>query len=375
MKIWKDGRLLRCGFTTGSCAAAAAKAATWMLLTGEAAAQVEIMTPKGMPFCPQIEQVSRSGNQVSCSVKKDGGDDPDVTSGLFITAAVEAIPGGGIEIDGGAGVGRVTREGLDQPVGAAAINRVPRRMIEENVRAVLAQCKADCGIRVVISVRGGEEQALKTFNPRLGIVGGISILGTSGVVVPMSEKALTDTIRVDVKAQVAQGNGYVIAVPGNYGIRYCREALGIGDGHIVLCGNYVGETIDAAVEYGAKGLLLVGHLGKFVKLAAGIMNTHSREADGRMEILASHVILSGGSALAAAEVLQCVTTDEAIAAIARRGMKDAVMAGIMERSESYLRRRAYEKTEIGLMVYSFEEGLLGTAGNTGYLLEKIKEYA
>lgn len=374
MKIWKGDRLLRCGFTTGSCAAAAAKAAVTMLLTGELVGRTEIMTPKGIPFTPQIERTERSHSRVSCSVQKDGGDDPDVTDGLFITATVEAIPGGHIEIDGGTGVGRVTRRGLDQPVGAAAINRVPRRMIEENIREVLKKHQADCGIRVVISVEGGEECAKKTFNPRLGIVGGISILGTSGIVVPMSEKALTDTIRVDMKAQIAQGNGFVIAVPGNYGVRYCRDALGIGDEHIVICSNYIGETIDAAEEFGAKGLLFVGHLGKFVKLAVGIMNTHSKEADGRMEILAAHVIQSGGSADAAAEVLQCVTTDEAIAATGRHGLTEKVMAGIVSRSEYYLRKRVNKTLDIGLVIYSFEEGPLGMTENADYLIEKIKEY-
>lgn len=374
MKIWKGDRLLRCGFTTGSCAAAAAKAAVTMLLTGKAVEGVEIMTPKGILFTPRVERTAWFPDRVSCSVQKDGGDDPDVTSGLFITATVETITENRIEIDGGAGVGRVTRNGLEQPVGAAAINRVPRRMIEENVREVLQNHRADCGIRVVISVEGGEECAKKTFNPRLGIVGGISILGTSGVVVPMSEKALTDTIRVDMKAQIAQGNGYVIAAPGNYGIRYCRETLGIDEEHIVICSNYIGETIDAAVEFGANGLLLVGHLGKFVKLAAGIMNTHSREADGRMEILASHAIRSGGSAGMAAEILQCVTTDEAVSVIGRYGLTKPVMAGIVEHSEAFLKRRAYEKLEIGLMVYSFEEGLLGMTENAKYLIGKIKEY-
>lgn len=374
MRIWKDNKNLRCGFTTGSCAAAAAKAATQMLLTGQAVKQTQIMTPKGILFSAKIEQIKMLADKVSCCVKKDGGDDPDVTTGLHITATVEAIPGSCIEIDGGEGVGRVTRRGLEQPVGAAAINRIPRKMIEENVREMLTAYQADCGIRVVISVDGGEERALKTFNPRLGIVGGISILGTSGIVVPMSEKALTDTIRVDIKAQIAQGNGYVIAVPGNYGIRYCKEALGIGAEHIVICSNYIGETIDAAVEYGAKGLLLVGHLGKFVKLAAGIMNTHSREADGRMEILTAHAIRSGGSAGAAAEILRCVTTDEAVSVMGRCGLREPVMEGIIDSAESYLRRRAYEKLEIGILVYSFEEGLLGKTKTADTLLANIKEY-
>lgn len=374
MKIWKGDRLLRCGFTTGSCAAAAAKAAVWMLMTGEDIEYGNIMTPKGVLFTPRIEQIKRSGQRVSCSVQKDGGDDPDATSGLYITATVEVIPGDQVEIDGGEGVGRVTRTGLDQPVGAAAINRVPRRMIEDGIREALAACGKACGIRAVISVEGGEERAKKTFNPRLGIVGGISILGTSGVVIPMSEKALTDTIRLDVKAQIAQGNGYVIAAPGNYGIRYCKEALGIDGEHIVICSNYVGETVDAAAEYGAKGLLLVGHLGKFVKLAAGIMNTHSREADGRMEILAANAIRCGCSMETAADLLGCVTTDEAVRMLGQQGLTEPVMERIVASAQSYLWRRAYEKLDIDIMIYSFEEGLLGATKGAAGMLEKIKEY-
>lgn len=374
MKIWKGDRLLRCGFTTGSCAAAAAKAAVWMLMTGKEIEYGNIMTPKGVLFTPRIEQIKRSGQRVSCSVQKDGGDDPDATSGLYITATVEVIPGDQVEIDGGEGVGRVTRTGLDQPVGAAAINRVPRRMIEDGIREALAACGKACGIRAVISVEGGEERAKKTFNPRLGIVGGISILGTSGVVIPMSEKALTDTIRLDVKAQIAQGNGYVIAAPGNYGIRYCKETLGIDGEHIVICSNYVGETVDAAAEYGAKGLLLVGHLGKFVKLAAGIMNTHSREADGRMEILAANAIRCGGSAAAAADILECATTDEAVGVLGQHGLTETVMERIATSAQSYLWRRAYEKLDIDIMIYSFEEGLLGATKGAAGMLEKIKEY-
>lgn len=374
MKIWKGDRLLRCGFTTGSCAAAAAKAAVWMLMTGKEIEYGNIMTPKGVLFTPRIEQIKRSGQRVSCSVQKDGGDDPDATSGLYITATVEAVPGNQVEIDGGEGVGRVTRTGLDQPVGAAAINRVPRRMIEDGIREALAACGKVCGIRAVISVEGGEERAKKTFNPRLGIVGGISILGTSGVVIPMSEKALTDTIRLDVKAQIAQGNGYVIAVPGNYGIRYCKETLGIDGEHIVICSNYVGETVDAAAEYGAKGLLLVGHLGKFVKLAAGIMNTHSREADGRMEILAANAIRCGGSAAAAADILECATTDEAVGVLGQHGLTETVMERIVTSAQSYLWRRAYEKLDIDIMIYSFEEGLLGATKGAAGMFEKIKEY-
>lgn len=388
--IWKENRRLRCGFTTGSCAAAAAKAAVRMLLTGEVVERVTVMTPAGIPFEAVIEHICRSGDRVSCAVKKDGGDDPDVTTGLYITVQAERTGEPGVWIDGGPGVGRVTRKGLDQPVGAAAINRVPRRMIEEQVRAVMEKCAPETkgGIRITVSVPGGEAAAEKTFNPRLGIEGGISILGTSGIVVPMSEKALVDTVRTEMQARIAQGYGYVAAVPGNYGIRYCEEQLGLDGNQLVICSNYLGETMDAAREFGAQGLLLVGHIGKFVKLAAGIMNTNSREADGRMEILASHVIRCGGrtagmcgrrnldasSLLACASaVLDAVTTEEALGILKEYGILEPVIASLLERIGYYIGKRAGDMLQTGVILYSSEEGYLGETAHAGALLAKVKE--
>lgn len=376
--IWKDNRQLRCGFTTGSCAAAAAKAAARMLLTGERLERTTVMTPAGILFEAEIRQIEQTADRVSCAVKKDGGDDPDVTNGLDIIVQAERTEEPGIFIDGGEGVGRVTRKGLDQPVGAAAINRVPRRMIEENVRAVMQECRAEGGMRLTVSVPCGEAVAQKTFNPRLGIEGGISILGTSGIVVPMSEKALIDTVRVDMRARIAQGNGYVTAVPGNYGVRFCEEQLGLDGQQLVICSNYIGETIDAALEFGAKGLLLVGHPGKFVKLAAGIMNTHSREADGRMEILAAHTIRCAGLCPedcldAARAILDCVTTDEALGLLKQYGILGPVMHTLMDQAELYVRRRAGEHLPIGVLMYSFEEGYLGGTTQAEELLNKVKE--
>ena len=202
--IVKDGKKLRLGYTTGSCAAAAAKAAAYMLLTGRRKDTIDLLTPKGIRLHLTVEEIKITSSEVSCAIRKDSGDDPDATRGTLIFACVRKTDVPEILIDGGAGVGRVTKRGLDQPVGAAAINSVPRRMIEENVREVCALCGYDGGVSVVISVPEGEALAKKTFNPRLGIVGGISILGTTGIVEPMSEQALVDTIR---RAAAAAGTG------------------------------------------------------------------------------------------------------------------------------------------------------------------------
>lgn len=383
MNVWKGDRELRCGFTTGSFAAAAAKAAAFILASGNAVDTIEIMTPKGIIYSPPIEHIERNGDRVRCSVKKDGGDDPDVTNGLYITAQVSWLSkeeedgtrpkGSRILIDGGEGVGRVTREGLDQPVGAAAINRVPRSMIEHEVGQVLEQFQTDKGVKVVISVAGGEETAKKTFNPRLGIIGGISILGTTGIVSPMSERAVIDTIRTEMRLRVRQNHGCVLAVPGNHGEHFCGIHYGIKEGSSVICGNYIGEAIDAALEFHAQKLLLAGHIGKFIKLAAGIMNTHSREADARMEILAAHGVLCGADIDLTRRILGCVTTDEAVGILDREALLGPVADSVAEKMEFYLQRRAGERLQVGAVFYSFEKGYIGETKGARLILKEIQK--
>ena len=204
--IEKDGKRLRLGYTTGSCAAAAAKAAAWMLLTGRRKETITLDTPKGIRLELAVREITMHADSVSCAIEKDSGDDPDVTKGTLIFASVRRTDEPGVHIDGGEGVGRVTKRGLDQPVGNAAINSVPRQMIRENVEEVMALTDSSGGLDVVISAPEGETLAKKTFNPRLGIVGGISILGTTGIVEPMSEAALVETIRVELRQRRAMGN-------------------------------------------------------------------------------------------------------------------------------------------------------------------------
>ena len=315
---------LRLGFTTGSCAAAAAKAGTQMLLSGDEVRQVRLMTPKGIELYLDVEEIRRGPGSVRCGVRKYSGDDPDVTDGLLICAEVKkeepeapllALTGSEqedrIRISGGEGVGRVTRPGLEQPVGEAAVNKIPRQMIREAVREICEKYGYSGGVHVTLTIPGGERVAEKTFNPRLGILGGLSILGTTGIVEPMSEKALTDTICLEMRVLKENGHDCCIVTPGNYGSDFLKEKMGMDLSLAVKCSNYIGEAIDDAAMLDMKGILLVGHVGKLVKLAAGVMNTHSRQADCRMEVFAAHAALAGAGQKTAERIMNCVNTSEA----------------------------------------------------------------
>lgn len=369
--IEKDGKKLRFGYTTGSCAAAAAKAAAWMLLTGQRKETISLITPKGVTLNLPVLDITMEENRVSCAVRKDSGDDPDVTNGTLVYAEVTVKETPGIAIDGGFGVGRVTKKGLDQSVGNAAINSVPRRMIRENLEEILTLTDMKCGLSVVISVPEGERLAKQTFNPRLGIVGGISILGTTGIVEPMSEKALVDTIRVELNQRKANGDEYVLLTPGNYGCDFIRAGLSLNAEQAVQSSNFIGATLDICRELGFQGALLVGHIGKLVKLGGGMMNTHSKYGDCRMEILAAHAGVAGLAPAQIGEILQCVACDNALRIIMDAGCFEKTMTGLTERILFHLRHRAGEDMEIGTILFSKEYGLLAQSENAMELIEKI----
>lgn len=351
---------MRYGFTTGSCAAAAAKAAAYMLLTGKKKTQITIETPKGIPYTARILDIVSGEREVSCAVEKDGGDDPDVTTGALIYAKVSLAgdTGGEIRIDGGRGVGRVTEPGLDQPVGNAAINHVPREMITREVGQVCAVTDYQGSLLVEISVPGGERLAEHTFNPRLGIVGGISILGTSGIVEPMSTRAILDTIRVELNQRRAQGFDTVAVSPGNYGLDFMKTAYGYDLDKSVKCSNFIGDTLDMAVELGFRRLLLTGHIGKLIKVAGGIMNTHSREGDCRMELLAAFAVRVGVEPEKVCGILDCVTTEAAVRILEESGRRQQVMDLAMERICYYVNRRTQGKLQVDCIMYANEWGEL-----------------
>ena len=351
---------MRYGFTTGSCAAAAAKAAAYMLLTGKRKTEITIETPKGIPYTAKLLDISRKEREVSCAVEKDGGDDPDITTGAYIYAKVSYGEGTEqkIEIDGGAGVGRVTKPGLDQPVGNAAINHVPRKMIEKEVMQVCQLVDYKGSLQIKISVPDGEKLAQQTFNPRLGIEGGISVLGTSGIVEPMSNQAILDTIRAELNVRRALGFDYVAVSPGNYGLDFMKKTYGYDLDRSVKCSNFIGDTIDMAVELGFHKLLLTGHIGKLIKAAGGIMNTHSREADCRMELLAAFSVREEVKPGKIRRILDCVTTEEAIPILEDSGKLQAIMDRIVERICFYLEKRAKGKLQIDCILYANEFGEL-----------------
>lgn len=348
-KKFHNSKLLRYGYTTGSCAAAAAKAAAQMLRTGQPVSQVRIVTPSGVPLTLDVLDPVLGEDSASCAIRKDGGDDPDATSGLLIYATVRPIPQG-IRIDGGPGVGRVTKPGLDQPVGAAAINHVPRQMIEAAVAEVLQG--ASGGMEVIISVPGGEEVGKRTFNPHLGIVGGISILGTSGIVEPMSEQALVDTTRVELNMCRAGGATDLLLTVGNYGDDFASCKLGLSLAGRIKCSNFIGQTLSDAISLGFRRVLLIGHIGKLVKLGAGIMNTHSAQGDARMEILVSCALARGASLEALRAVAACITTEAALEELRRFGLLEETMKELGERIGQQLDRRFGRFLELGVLVFS-----------------------
>ena len=361
---------LRQGYTTGTCAALAAAGATRFLLTGSPPQTAALVTPKGLEVEAPLLRQALKGDCAACAVEKDGGDDPDVTHGCLIFADVARIAAG-VEIDGGEGVGRVTRRGLDQPVGAAAINHVPRQMI---AAAVERECRAagyNGGIRVVIRIPGGEELARRTFNPHLGIEGGLSILGTSGVVEPMSQQALVDTIGGELRQARAYGADRLLLTPGNYGLDFlCRSGLELPGVPCVKCSNFLGEALDMAGGEGFSAVVVVSHAGKLVKVAGGVMNTHSRLADCRMEILVAHAAVQGADQVLCRRLMEVATVDAGIALLEEAGLRRPVMASLMAAIQTHLERRAGGVFQVGAVMFSNEYGLLGQTRQAEELLSR-----
>jgi cobalt-precorrin-5B (C1)-methyltransferase len=350
--VQKDGKKLRFGYTTGTCAAAAAKAATLLLLTGTAPKSVSIRTPKGIDLDLEVLEPALADGKASCAIKKSSGDDPDVTDGVLVYACVEFSDAPGIGIDGGVGVGRVTKPGLKQAIGEAAINPVPREMIRQAVEEAAETCEAPQNLSVVISIPEGVALAEKTFNPRLGIEGGISILGTSGIVEPMSEDALIDSIVLEIRQKKALGERRLILTPGNYGADFLSDAYGFSDERVVKCSNYIGKALDAAIDAGFSEALLVGHIGKFVKLSGGLMNTHSREGDCRAELMAAAALRAGADADTARAMFDCVTTDEMLRILEERGLLEGTMDALKERIEFSLNARVKGQITLGVIVFT-----------------------
>lgn len=370
---FSQGKNLRCGYTTGSCATAAAKAAAVMLLTGQRAATVRIDTPKGIVLNLEPLEVEQGADYVSCAIRKDSGDDPDDTNGILVYAKVEKTASAGVVIAGGVGVGMVTKPGLACAQGGPAINPTPRRMITSELTKVMEEAGYQGGLLVTISIPAGVEIAKKTFNPRLGIVGGLSVLGTSGIVEPMSEKALIETMYVEMRAQKARGNKNLLVFFGNYGEDFTRDIMHLDLDGAVTCSNFVGELLDYAVFLGFESLLLIGHSGKLVKLAQGVMNTHSKYADCRTELFALEAMFHGASVEVGKEIYACLTTDEVTKILQREQFFEPVIAKVTEKIDFYMQHRVHGKIKTAALMFSNVYGILGKTKYADDLIQLHKK--
>ena len=366
-------KLLRCGYTTGTCAALGAAGAARLLLTGHAPESVALRTPKGIVVEVAPLYCRPAGAGAECAIEKDGGDDVDVTTGLPVIAAVELLPDTTeIRISGGKGVGRVTKAGLDQPVGEAAINHVPRQMIAEALQREAESACYTGGFAVTISIEGGEEVAKRTFNPHIGVEGGLSVLGTSGIVEPMSQQAILDTLQLEIH-QAALRSRRLILAPGNYGLDYLAKNMPeLADIPIVKVSNFIGDALDMAAAEHFEEVLLVGHVGKLVKLAGGIMNTHSRQADCRTELFCTHAALCGAPQSVCRALMDAATTDACLAVLDEAGLRATVLESLLEAVQLHLDRRAAGAFAVGAVLFSNQSGPLGKTKTADALLKKWK---
>lgn len=365
--IRSGAKTLRCGYTTGTCAALAAAAATRLLLTGHAPATETLLTPAGLEVTAPVQALPDGKGFALCQVEKYAGDDTDATNGLPIQARVARTEGNAVTLDGGEGVGRVTLPGLEQPVGAAAINQVPRRMIAESVRAAAKEAGYTGGLAVTICVPGGAEAAAHTFNPRLGIEGGISILGTSGIVEPQSLAALVDTIEVECRQKATAGANTLVLTPGHYGEDFL--AAHPVPWPVVTCSNFIGDALDICASLGFERVLLVGHVGKLCKLAGGVMNTHSHTADCRTELFCTYAAVSGAGPEICRQLLRAATTDACVEILDAARLREPVMAGMLEAIQRHLDRRAAGAFRVGAILFSNQFGPLGQTATAKEFLQ------
>lgn len=361
------------GYTTGSCAAAAAKAAVTLLLLDKKLSQVSLQTPKGILLQLQLQCCYWQGQKTVCAVKKYSGDDPDVTNGILIYAMAEKIECD-IVIDGGEGIGRVTKKGLQRDIGEAAINNIPRNMIKQCVKEICALADYKKGIAITIFAPEGIQIAKKTYNEKLGIVGGISILGTSGIVEPMSERALLDSIKVELNMKAVNSNGNIILTFGNYGSNFLKEHFAIDIENAVKISNFVGECIDFINTLSVQSVLLVGHIGKMVKIAGGIMQTHSKYADCRREIIGVHAAMAGANSEVIKNIMETVTTEQALFLLQKHSeiIFQKTMETILQKIIEHIQHRLQKEIEINIILFSEKMGVLAQSKGVEIFLKKYQ---
>ncbi|HBG4728124.1 TPA: cobalt-precorrin-5B (C(1))-methyltransferase [Clostridioides difficile] len=401
--VYIDGKKYRRGYTTGSCATGASKAAVYMLITKNRINTINIDTPKGIPLLLKVDNINISDTFVECSIKKDGGDDIDATHTMDIYARAEIVSKNDknkgyltlkdidslstnseckselykfIRVYGGTGIGVVTKKGLSVDVGKPAINPTPLKMINYEIRKLIGDnfesiLGNDKVLKITIFAPQGETVAKKTFNPRLGIVGGISIIGTTGIVEPMSDEGWKKSLSIELQMKKEQGLDKIILVPGNHGEQFIREKLNLDIKYVVRVSNFIGYMIKEAQRIGYKKILMAGHIGKFIKVSAGIFNTHSKVADARSEILVANLALMGARYEFLNKINQCVTTEEAVELINSseyREVYNILSNKCRERVKQYLNEDS-DDIDVEVIIFSMDKSLLGKSDNTDDLVE------
>ncbi|EGT5028295.1 cobalt-precorrin-5B (C(1))-methyltransferase [Clostridioides difficile] len=401
--VYIDGKKYRRGYTTGSCATGASKAAVYMLITKNRINTINIDTPKGIPLLLKVDNINISDTFVECSIKKDGGDDIDATHTMDIYARAEIVAKNDknkgyltlkdidslstnseckselykfIRVYGGTGIGVVTKKGLSVDVGKPAINPTPLKMINHEIRKLIGDnfepiLGNDKVLKITIFAPQGETVAKKTFNPRLGIVGGISIIGTTGIVEPMSDEGWKKSLSIELQMKKEQGLDKIILVPGNHGEQFIREKLNLDIKYVVRVSNFIGYMIKEAQRIGYKKILMAGHIGKFIKVSAGIFNTHSKVADARSEILVANLALMEARYEFLNKINQCVTTEEAVELINNseyREVYNILSNKCRERVKQYLNEDS-DDIDVEVIIFSMDKSLLGKSDNTDDLVE------
>nr|A9AAB0.1 RecName: Full=Cobalt-precorrin-5B C(1)-methyltransferase; AltName: Full=Cobalt-precorrin-6A synthase [Methanococcus maripaludis C6] len=350
------------GYTTGACAAAGAYSALYFLKNNEKLNFVEILNLKGDSLIIPIKNIEKRGNTAVSTVEKFAGEDIDITNGMDIKIEVilenwdDGYPKpSNVIIIGGTGVGLITKSGLQIKPGDHAINPKPREMIETNLKSLL---KDDEYVTVKISVPTGDEIAKKTLNPKLGIVGGISILGTTGIVRPMSNEAYKESLAPQIDVALANNFENLIFVPGNIGTKHAKILLNAEEDQIIEVSNFWDYMLDKAKEKGVKDIMVFGHAGKIVKLAGGIFDTHSRVADARNEILCAYASLVSQDVEMLQKILQSNTTEDIVEILTEKGILSEVFNKVSKRVVERLSLR-WEGINFSCIVIDMKGNILG----------------
>lgn len=356
-KVRVVAKELRSGYTTGACAAAGVKAAL-LFAAGESWQEIELTALDGTQLIIPVKAVERTADGLTAEVVKFSGDDPDITNGVSVFTTVRRLEQGNAEIvfRAGEGIGTVTKPGLSVPVGEPSINPGPRQLIRNVVAEVLGT--SHVALAVTIAIPAGVELARQTLNPILGVEGGISVIGTTGVLRPMSEEGFKNSLVPQIDVARAAGFTDLIFVPGKIGERIAT-GWGLPPAAMVQTSNFIGFMLEAAAERKVERVLLFGHIGKLSKVAAGVFYTHNRIADGRLETLAAYGAAAGLPQAGVKALLAANTTEDALAVLQQAGLRDEVCKKLAERASLRAERYLFQKLKVGTVMVTLAGELLG----------------